>query len=160
MNDSIINKQRQQIEYLLNTPPAANYDDKMLSHWAKYVCVLTSGYIENAISHYISEFSRKKAHPYITNYVTNSLDDFMNPKMEKILKLIGSFDKKWKEDIEDYVEKEGRKDAIDSIVANRNQIAHGEYVGLSLAPMINYYKKASEVLEFIKIQIQKQMSKD
>ncbi|MBF0553199.1 MAG: hypothetical protein HQK96_01435 [Nitrospirae bacterium] len=53
-----------------------------------------------------------------------------------------------------------RKDAIDSIVANRNQIAHGEYVGLSLVLMKNYYKNASEVLEFIKKQIQKQMSED
>lgn len=149
MNDIEIFAQRQRIEYLFSCTSNFNADPETLSHWAKYLCVLTSGYLENAVQHYFSEFSKIKAHPYVSNYVTHNLEDFMNPKMAKILNLSDSFSKEWKDRLESFVEGE-RKDAIDSIVANKNNIAHGRQIGLTLSRMKTYFEKMVEVVDFIK----------
>jgi hypothetical protein len=85
-----------------------------------------------------------------------NIKDFMNPKMEKILQLSGEFCKEWKEQLEIFVEGE-RKDAVDSIVANRNNIAHGRSVGLTIVRMKRYYDKAVEVTNFVKQQVEAEL---
>lgn len=156
MNDIEIVAQRDHIKYLFSRASSFHSEPELLSHWSKYICVLTSGYLENALRHYFSEFSKNKSHPFITNYVSLKIKDFMNPNMEKILILTGSFNKDWKESLETFVNGE-RKDAIDSIVANRNGIAHGRHIGLTLARMKTYFDRTSEVIEFIKDQIKSEM---
>ncbi len=149
MNDIEIVAQRQRIENLFSYASNFNADPETLSHWAKYLCVLTSGYLEKAIQHYFSEFSRIKAHPCISNYVTHNLVYFINPNIEKMLNLFDSFSKDWKDKLETFVKGE-RKDAIDSIVANKNNIAHGRQIGLTFSRMKTYFQKAVEVVDFLK----------
>ena len=151
MNDHIILAQKQQLTSLFSCAKIFNNNSEMLSHWAKYLCVLTSGFIENSIKHYLSEYTIKKSHPYISNYVTNHLEGFQNPNMEKILNVIGAFSKDWRDVIGKYVDGE-RKDAIDSIVANRHNIVHGKSIGLTFVRMQKYFEKAVEVIDFIKAQ--------
>ena len=42
-----------------------------------------------------------------------------------------------------------RKDALDSVIANRNSIAHGESVGLTYMRINDYYKRIGEVIDFV-----------
>lgn len=152
MNNSEIHAQRQRIKYLFSCTRYFNDEPEMMSHWARYLCILASGYLENAINYYFSEFARTKSHEYVSNYVKDTLKDFMNPKMAKILALTESFSKEWKEKLESFVEGE-RKDAIDSIVANRNNIAHGRQIGLTVTRMKRYFDKSQEVVDFIKERV-------
>ena len=50
------------------------------------------------------------------------------------------------------MDEEGRKDAIDSIMANRHLIAHGKNSGISLVRVKDYLEKSIEVIEFIENQ--------
>jgi hypothetical protein len=45
-----------------------------------------------------------------------------------------------------------RKDAVDSVVNNRNRIAHGENVGISYVRIKEYYDRVVEVIELIDVQ--------
>jgi hypothetical protein len=155
MNIREIISQEQQIRSLFNPPDVFKYDTEMLSHWAKYLCVLTSGFIENAVRHYLSEFASQKSHPFVSNYVTDALNGFQNPNMERILTIIGAFSIDWRKQLEEYVEGE-RKDAINSIVANRHNIAHGKSVGLTFVRMKKFFDKAVEVVDFIKNKVAEQ----
>jgi hypothetical protein len=47
---------------------------------------------------------------------------------------------------------DGRRDAINSIIANRHQIAHGETSRITLLRLKDYFSKAVQVLEFIEDQ--------
>lgn len=78
------------------------------------------------------------------------LDRFQNPNMERILQVAGSFDPTWRRELESLEDRV--KDAVDSIVSNRNQISHGENVGLSLGTMRRYYDGAVVIVEAIQKQ--------
>jgi len=45
-----------------------------------------------------------------------------------------------------------RKDAVDSVVANRHQIAHGQDVGLTLIRIMGYYAHVSETIDFLETE--------
>ncbi|MGA9453625.1 MAG: HEPN domain-containing protein [Verrucomicrobiia bacterium] len=55
-------------------------------------------------------------------------------------------------DLELFLESNGRKDAIDSVMNNRHQIAHGKNSGITIARVRGYLDKAEEVLNFIERQ--------
>ncbi len=156
INEVVLVAYRQRLNNLFNRAPSFINDSELLSHWAKYLCVLVSGYLETALQYYYCEFSKSKAHPYVSDFAMANIKDFINPKMEKILQLSGQFSKEWKEDLEAFASGE-RKDAVDSIVANRNNIAHGRSVSLTITRMKRYYEKALEVTEFVKKQVEAEL---
>jgi hypothetical protein len=71
-----------------------------------------------------------------------------NPSGGKIVKLLGSFSSDWRISLEGYLIDE-RKDAVNSLVALRHKIAHGESVGTSLAQVKDHYKTVLEVIDFV-----------
>jgi hypothetical protein len=71
--------------------------------------------------------------------------------MERILQVCRAFDQDWAEHLA--AETVGaRKDAVDSVVNNRNRIAHGENVGISYVRIKEYYDRVVEVIELIDVQ--------
>jgi len=68
--------------------------------------------------------------------------------MAKILDLAGSFSSDWRAELEAACAG-APKEAIDSIVANRHNIAHGQTVGISLVRIREYYRHAMTVLDLI-----------
>lgn len=126
-------------------------DIELQSHWARYLCVLVCGFIEVSVRSIYGSYARDKAAPQVVNFVERELSGFQNPNMEKILQLAGSFSPEWRQALEKATNGE-LKDAIDSIVANRNNIAHGESVGITYARIHDYYGKATTVLDLIERQ--------
>jgi hypothetical protein len=80
------------------------------------------------------------------------LEGFMT-NAEKITIIARSFDVRWVSALEAYLEENGRKDAIDSIMNNRHQIAHGKDVGITIARASGYLHESIEVLEFIETYV-------
>jgi hypothetical protein len=114
---------------------------------------LVSGFIEVAFTQIISEFAKRKSSPDIANYVVGSLGQFQNAKMEKMLIAIGSFNGMWRDEI-DAATKGELTDAVNSVVANRHQIAHGKSVGISFTTIKDYYDRVIKVLELIEARFQ------
>ncbi len=71
--------------------------------------------------------------------------------MEGILQFVGAFSKDWAESIKSSTQGE-IKDQVDSLVANRNRIAHGRDVGLSHFRLREYYRSALRVIELVEKQ--------
>ena len=74
-------------------------DPELQSHWARYLCVLVSGYLEGSIRTIFASFASKHAQTKVTSYVTAQLGFLQNPKMHKILDLVGKFSVDWKEQL-------------------------------------------------------------
>ena len=91
---------------------------------------------------------RKKSSPRIVNYVSKNLEKIQNPKFEKILDLLSSFDPAWGTEFEDFATGQ-KKEALNSVVALRNQIAHGENANITLASIITYYKQIKLIIKFL-----------
>jgi hypothetical protein len=126
-----------------------NIDDiEMRAEWAKYLCVLTSGYIEQSVRTILSDFADDRAHDFVSNYVSRQLDYFNNPKAGRIEEVARGFNPQWADHIRDAVEGE-IKEALNSIVANRHQIAHGRDVDLSFVRMKNFYDQAIRAVDIL-----------
>jgi hypothetical protein len=83
-----------------------------------------------------------------SDYVSKQLRSFRNPKYEEIMQVIIAFDKTWAEAFGSAANG-APSDAINSIVNNRNQIAHGENVGISYHTIKEYHDNAIKVIELI-----------
>ncbi|MGD2086648.1 MAG: MAE_28990/MAE_18760 family HEPN-like nuclease [Candidatus Aminicenantes bacterium] len=125
------------------------YDEELLSHYAKYLCILTSGLIENSLKIILNDYSSKASAPNIANYLNNQFKNITNLKDSKIQSILGCFSQEWKEEYLSKISSE-QKDALDSLVTNRNQIAHGHNVGITYVRVKEYYKQIKDVIYLLK----------
>jgi hypothetical protein len=118
---------------------------ELRSDFAKYLCVLVSGYVESAAVEMLDSFTAQSASPRVQRYVAMQLEWFMNPKRERLLQLLGSFDTAWRSSLEQVIV-DDREAALSSVVTLRNKIAHGESVSLSYVQISAYYEQVQEVV--------------
>ncbi len=149
--DQAILKYRQRLDFLYKKAEDLQSDAELLSEWTKYLCVLTCGFIEQSVKIIYGNYLSQRAHPYIVQFARRTIDQFKNPKMERICQLAERFSTQWADCLRHDTEGE-LKDAVDSIVANRHLIAHGRDVGLTFARMRTYYAKALAVLKLLNDQ--------
>jgi hypothetical protein len=146
-------RQKQKIEWLINQAKTFDGDQlELQSHWARYLCVLVAGFLENAISEVYSSYVQKCANAQVANYVTSVLNKIKNPKSQKFLETARSLNPDWELNLNNYIQQNGRKDAIDSVMTNRHLIAHGKDSGITLASIDQYFKKGVEVIDYIEWQ--------
>jgi hypothetical protein len=83
-------------------------------------------------------------------YVEDQLQFFYNPKTNRILELAGAFDPGWRTSLEAAIEDEIR-DALDTIVENKNRVAHGRDSQITFAGISAYYERATRVLDLLEL---------
>ena len=123
-------------------------DDLDRAHWARYLCVLVSGFIETSLGAIYSDYARKRAAPDVAAYVCARLAKLTNMKMADVCGLAGEFNRSWRCHLEQATAGE-IKDAVDSVVANRNLIAHGRDVGISYHRVKDYYGSVVTMVELV-----------
>lgn len=142
---------KHRLDHLFRKGAGFSDDAEMQSHWARYLCILVSGFLEVGIREAYGQYARNKSAQYVANYVEGRLEFFQNPKMSKILELTRAFSPEWADSLEDAT-KDEYKAAVDSIVANRNRLAHGDDVGLTYVRVKEYYERVQKVVEIIENQ--------
>lgn len=125
------------------------YDDlEIRSDFARYLCILVSGFIENAVKILATEYCRARSQPPVGNYAGSQLGRLRNLNSERLGQVLGSFERAWRDEFVNFLEGP-RKDALDSVLSLRNQIAHGESVGLTYVRMQEYYSRVKEIVSFL-----------
>ncbi len=155
MQNQEISKQFQRLEPLFQKAyEACGGNIEMQAHWAKYLCVLSAGLIENALKEIYVEFARNKVTKPIANYVSSTLSPIRSPKTQRFLDIAAAFNTDWKDELENFVNTNGYDGAIDSIMNHRHQIAHGKNhnSSITLSQLKEYLDKAIKILEFIEAQ--------
>ncbi len=143
-----VSRLRKRLESTLSRAPNSAADIEVQSDFAKYFCILVSGFLESAIVALILDYAERRSSPEVTLYVERHLDFWTNPNAGKIIQLLGSFSLDWKIASEQFLIDE-RKATVNSLIALRHKIAHGESVGTSLTQVKAYYAIALEVVEFV-----------
>jgi len=155
MTPSIV-AHRQRIDNLFKK--AASIADRAeQAEWAKYLCVLVSGYIEESLRVLLDQYIRRRAAPVIQNFVWGEIKDITNCKTSKIASVLQRFNPTWENDFLNDIQAKSRivdeiKNSVDSVIANRHLIAHGKNTGLGYAAISTYYenvKKAVETLDAV-----------
>jgi len=148
--------ERQSIENRIATllsKGGALTDDEFKAEIAKYLCILSCGFLEASCREILQTYVDSRAERHVAAFVATQLEKFQNPKVERILQLVGAFGKAKREAVENSIDDE-HKDAVNSIVANRHNLAHGRNVGISLGRLREYYEKARILLTKVKIAFQ------
>ena len=136
------------LEATLSRAPQPTADIETQADFAKYFCVLVSGFFENALVALILDIAQTRSAPEVALFVERNLDYWTNPNCEKIVQLLGNFSSDWRITVEKYLVDE-RKAAVNSLVALRHKIAHGESVGTSLGQVKAYYANVLDVINFV-----------
>ena len=144
----------QRLHDLIDRTAGAAHDITLLGHWGQYLCVLAAGFLENSLTTIYSEYAKGSSSPQVAQFVSKRLTEIYNPNAERFVQTAGDFNEKWKVELSEFLDAdpERRKGGINSIISNRNKIAHGESVSVSPGLVKDYLDRSVEVLEFIENQ--------
>jgi RiboL-PSP-HEPN len=151
MKNEDVFRYKQQLDDLFIKISILPEDSEIRSHWARYLCIRVSGFLEVSVRSIYSQYAKDKSAPFVANYIEKQLSNFQNPNMEKILNIVRSFNPLWAESLGRSVEGE-IKDAIDSIVAVRHKVAHGDNVGITYVKIKKYYEITIKLVELLEKQ--------
>lgn len=146
MNKEIAS-QRQSLDHLFLEVKKIS-DLELQAHFARYICVLVSGFVENSIRAILYEYSSKRSNEQVLGFVFARLAKITNLNQQRIGELLGDFSNEW-QDVFNKTISDEQKDAFDSILANRHQIVHGKSVGISFVRVKEYYKNIVGAIEII-----------
>ncbi len=155
MNRSILSHQ-QRLDHLFNKIGAVP-DPNDQGEWAKYLCVLTAGFIEESLRVLLNEFVKNNSSLEIRRYLEVEVDAITNCKTKKIDSILTQFNLAWASTFQQELSNRSTfldevKDSVDSIVENRHKIAHGKSISIGFVTVRKYYgnvKKAVDALEGI-----------
>ncbi|WP_202904920.1 HEPN domain-containing protein [Neptunomonas antarctica] len=123
------------------------------AHNAKYLAVLVSGYLEQAIKELLLHYTFQGARPQISRYIEETWPISRNMNTQNINDILGQFNSKWSEDFLYWLEQDdNRKSNINSIVRWRNGIAHGQEsntTGVTLVSVRNAFSTIGDLVSFI-----------
>lgn len=148
MRNIEIVRREQRLDSLFARAGRAARDPELQSHWARYLCVLVSGFLETSIRTIFASYASARASTEVARFVTSQLGFLRNPKMGRILELVRAFSADWEEQLKAATEGE-IQEAVNSIVSNRNHISHGRDVSLGLVGLQGYYKSAKKLVKLI-----------
>jgi len=145
---SEIHNLKQKLDSTLARAPASAADIEVQSDFAKYFCVLVSGFLENVVVALLLDFAQKRSTPEVAFFIERHLDYWTNPTCEKIIQLLGDFSQDWRAAAESHLVDQ-RKATLNSLIALRHKIAHGESVGTTLGQIKSYYVTVIEIVGFL-----------
>ena len=137
------------------TEAATGGDIELIGHWGRYLCVLTAGFLENGLQEVFGEFVISAASPQVTRFAMSQLGGISNPKAGRFVEIARSFNPIWADELEMFLNEDGsrRRNAINSIMSNRHQIAHGGSAQISVGRVREYLPGCVEVVEFLENQL-------
>jgi len=143
-----VSREKQKIDHVFSLTDTIQPDEELMSHWAKYLCVLTSGFVENSLRSILAQFVVARSSSEVANYVESKIRSITNLSEERVYQLLRSFSSDWGDKFREK-RTEKQKDAIDSVVANRNLIVHGRSVGITILRIREYYTEIIKTITMI-----------
>jgi hypothetical protein len=121
---------------------------EVTADFAKFPVCLVAGYIEKAMSEIVLEHARRGGAPSLQRFVETQTRRFTNANTKRILDLLGSFNENWRQHMNGVLVDQ-YKDSVDSVIALRHKIVHGESVGLTYGQIKRYYADIAYVVDYI-----------
>lgn len=141
------------LQSLIDKARLASSDDLSLQgHWGRYLCILVAGFLEKTIGEIYAEFGRRAGSDPVARFVERKVARIRNPKSQQFIEIAASFKQEWSTQLEIFLNRDGRREAIDSIINTRNLVAHGESAGITVVRVSEYFTKCIEVAEFLEHQ--------
>ena len=116
--------------------------------YTRYLCVLVTGFLEQSIVQAILDYVDSQGNHRLSSYVAKTLSTGRNMRTERILEIVGNFDQEWRTQLKLKLTLRHRE-AIGSVYASRNKIAHGEDIDLPYRQVRDDYALVKETVALI-----------
>ena len=125
-------------------------DEEIKSLLLKLFCVRLSGLVELYLKNRISDYSKGKVPKEINRYLTVKFKDITNLKTNKLCEILSNFSVQWADDFKNYVDlHEQTKTSLDSLIAQRHNIAHGQPSTINQSSMNQYYADIKNIINYL-----------
>jgi len=152
MKDKITKLQKEIDKHIVKLD--AIEDEEIKAELAKYLCILLSSVIELAFKELILTFMENKTNPKIKKFVGNKIKPITNLTIPKLKAALRSFDEGWEKNFDNLLtnedDKEKIKADINTIIANRNQIAHGQSVPFTAKQLKECHPSVNKIVELLR----------
>jgi len=129
-------------------------DEDVKSHFSKYLCIKVSGYLENVVKTLISTYIDGTCPRPIQSFIKNKIKNTTNLSTDKIAVFLENFEKTWASEFETKLS-DKMSESLNSVVSNRNQIAHGGQDNITPRVIKGYYEDIKEVVKILQEIIKK-----
>jgi len=155
MNSQPLSSQIDRLDHLVQNVKEKAADEYELSSWGKYICVLASGVLENAVKNLYSEYASRQASKPIASFIETHLGKIRSPNTDVFLVVATAFSGRLSMEIKKELEDKGYDEAIDSIIRNRHLIVHGKEkdCAISFVQAVQYYENAKKGLAIIETKL-------
>jgi hypothetical protein len=152
MNDVAVVRLKDRLDALFQKTTELPDSEEIRSHWARYLCVLVSGFIEESLLILLTNYTSRHADERLQDFIVHRLKRVQNAKHGVILDLLAQFDQSWKVSFEANTRGE-LADAINSVVDVGHKIAHGKSTGISIATISEYWTRVVRAIEILEADI-------
>jgi|ERR1700741_1260359 len=142
------------LDSLFNEVSLLDDGDINKAHLSRYLCVRTSGFLESVTRYLIANLCDGTSPQTIQNYVQKRAKYITNLEFSKMTKLLAEFNGDWSIEFVKRIS-EQQKTSMNSVVSNRNNIAHGNPDSISFLDMKQYYIDVKEIAALLKDIIKK-----
>ncbi|NBC31924.1 MAG: hypothetical protein GVY13_04545 [Alphaproteobacteria bacterium] len=143
-----LHDEAQRVNYIFHTDHISSVNEFLIPHWTKYLSIVSAGFIEFSVRVIFQEYVRRNSNANVYNYAMSQLKGLQNPNPQRIESLVAAFNQDWLRALNEYWDGE-RRDAVASIMNNRNNAAHGRHMGTSIGQIVRYHQKVTEVITFL-----------
>jgi hypothetical protein len=120
---------------------------EVLAHYARYLCVLVAGFAEQSAKELFSEFARVQSTERVHRYVAGQLKLVWGLDAVKLQRLVETVEPVWWDDLA--LNYQDGLDALASVAALRNQLAHGQDAGVTIPTMRTYLAQVNRLMRRI-----------
>lgn len=149
-----IRLQERNLDVLFTEVSTLSEGEIIKAHLARYLCVRTSGYLENVVKALISNYCDGTSPRPIQSFILSKTKNTTNLNYTKILRLLAEFSPEWKDKFESKLSDQ-QKSSLNSVVSNRNNIAHGNPDSITFNGIKKYYEDIKDVISILKSIIKK-----
>ncbi len=137
-----------QLDNLFNEVSQVQEGEINKAHLTRYLCIRTSGYLENVTRILIAHFCDGTSPQPINNYIAKRTKYITNLDFKRLKGLLSEFDIKWSQEFENRLSDQ-QKSSINSVISNRNNIAHGNQDSITYRDMASYYQDVKDVCNIL-----------
>jgi hypothetical protein len=134
-------------------------EDEIRSHWVRYLVILTSGLLETTVEFIYTEYTAAKSAPRVSKFVARRLAKGGNLGMNKLEQIVRDFDDLWFQQLQQHTDFDEISSAVESVVSNRNRVAHGEDITLTFTQLSGYNDRILNLLDLIADQCDEDMQR-
>ena len=150
MQNQEVRDQLQEINHIFEEVVAS---DDLMVHWGRYLCITVAGFLELALQKIYQGYADAEAGGNLAQYVGSQIAFTVGtPRADNIIRVAGAFSDTWADEVRQFLAQDDRRAAINTVMAQRNRIAHGRQSTISPAQLQAYLVKFVEVIDFIENQ--------